>query len=421
MNELDLDQIQQRWQSTHRTIEPTLAIDVDALRASLAKRSRRAFSRHAFWLGGQMLLQLAVLVALGAFLIEYWHDTLYRVFAMALAMLVLAQVVVSARRWRVLRWLDYTAPTSLVGEQVARLRSEQLRVTRWILLSSVLLWLPVLLVILKGLTGFDLLTVLHPSVLAINLLVGVAVLLLGDLVMRWVARRFAGSRWLHALLAESAGHSWQRAEQAFDARTELEQMLADDETGVVVDRYRQREELPQRVRVPLRALRSRLLLVGVFYAFGLLLVGVFNASHGGQLAFLIPGVLLNFFFVAQMASAIQHRAQLSRLDAAWSADALDSRIERAAREHVSIVRVSLWFTPIFALLVVQILAKAVLGIDAFAVAPSTLRVALLVSAAIGCVVVARHSARPIFTSIFSGLMFGVPRLSAALRSAINSL
>lgn len=419
MNEPDLDQLRQRWQTAHAAVEPTLELDIEALRTALVQSSRRAFSRHAFWLSAQWPIQLGVLVALGMFLVSHWHDPLYRAFALAPALLALAQVGVSATRWWALRRLDFAAPVCEVRDAIERLRARQLRVTRWILLSSVLLWLPLLLVIVRGVTGIDLLDVLHPSVLAINLLVGVVFLVLGDVVLRMVARRFAGASWLRALHVESAGRSWQRAEQSFEVRAELEQALTDQDGSTVIADYHSRAAMPALLSAPLRVLEQRLLLASIFYGLLLLLVAAFNASHAGQPQFLVAGVLLNLFVVAQMASAIQHRVHLAALLEAPIAN-VDARISHAARQHLGIVRRSIWFVPAMLLPAAQVLGKALLGIDAFAALPTMIGVVLLATALLGILALARNAAQSTLLRAASLLMFGVPGLSEAVRRRVRA-
>ena len=70
----------------------------------------------------------------------------------------------------------------------------------------------------------------------------------------------------------------------------------------------------------------------------MLALAIFNASHGGQPAFVVPGVLLNFYAIALMATAIQHRASLARLDFGRPAAELGARIEALAHGQLRLAR-----------------------------------------------------------------------------------
>lgn len=419
MNPPDLDQLRQRWQQAHEAVEPQLRLDVDALRQGVLHRSRRAFASHSRWLLASLLGQASVLAALLVFLSGHWHDAIYRFLAMPMAMLALAQVIVSLAQWWTLRRLDLAAPVLEVRRQLERLRRRQLTVTRWIILSSVLLWLPMLLVLCKGVTGFDLLEVLHPSVIYVNLVVGAAFLLLGELVLRWVAWRFSGSPALQRLLVETAGRSWQRAEQAFDARADLERSLDEHGAADTVAQYRRRAELPVLLRAPMRRLRWRLVLVACFYASLMLAMGVFNATQGDQPAFIVPGVLLHLFWVAQMIAVILHRERLGRLDFAIAPEQLGAQIDALAARHLNLARISLWLAPVFVLLVAQVLGKAVLGMNLLGGLPATARIFVALVAVLGCVALSRPRAQPALARPARIMLFGVAGLSAALRRAVG--
>jgi len=419
MNLPDLDQLRQRWQEAHAAIEPQLKLDVDALRNGVQHRSRRAFASHSRWLLASLLGQASVLAALLVFLSSHWHDAIYRFLAMPMAMLMLAQVIVSLAQWWTLRRLDLAAPVVDVRRLLDRLRRRQLAVTRWIILSSVLLWLPMLLVLCKGVTGFDLLAVLHPSVIYVNLIVGVVFLLLGEAILRWVAWRFAGSPALQRWLVELAGSSWQRAEQAFDAQVDLERTLAEHGAASTVAQHRRRIELPARTRESMRRLKWRLVLVACFHASLMLAMVVFNATQGGQPAFIVPGVLLHLFFIAQMVAAILHRERLGRLDFAMAPEQLGAQIHALAERHLKVTRISLWLAPVVVLLVAQVLGKALLGMNLLGELPLSVHSVIASAALLGCIGLSRPRLQAALAGPARVLLFGAAGLSAALRKVIG--
>lgn len=418
MNTPDLDQLRQRWQQAQHAAEAQLSLDIQALRRGALRHSQQAFGQHSRWLLLGLVGQVGVLALLLGFLVGHWQDSIYRLLAAPMMLLMLAQVVVSATQWWVLRRLDLSASVLSVRNQLDRLRSRQLAVTRWIILSSVLLWLPMLLVLVKGVAGVDLLDHLHPSVVWVNFGLGLGFLLLGDWLLRGLARRYAGSATLQRWQREMAGRSWQRAEQSFDALDSLEHSLNEQAPAEVLARQRRRATRLQQFGAPLAALRRRLLLVACVYAAGMLAVGLFNMMHGGQVAFILPGVLLNAFFITQMAVAIAHRAGLARLDFSADAPALNARLAQLAHTQLRVARINLRLSPLFGLLLLQVLAKATLGISLMAALPPALLGVVLALAALALILLLRARADGVLTSLARYLLLGCAERSERLQRAL---
>lgn len=366
MSHIDLEQLRSRWQQAHARAEPALAVDLDALRATLARASGRAFARHSRWLLLGWLGNSAVLIALLAFVAGHWNDAVYRFLAVPLLMLAGWQWGVSLQRWLALRSLDLSTPATALQRRLEALRDRQVTVTRAILLSSVLLWLPLILVAFKGLLGVDLLDHLHPSVVWVNLGLGLAVMGLGDVAWRWWLRRGHGSEGQRRALQEWAGYSWQRAEQSVQAQLALEARIDAQGADRVAAEEARAQALRERLASPLRQLRRRLLLAALLYALLVLLTGAWNASRGGQWSLLVPGVLLNFGFIALMVSAIVHRVGLLRLDFAAEPAALRDRLQTLAGQHQAMVGVVLVASPLLLSLLAVILVAALGGLDLFA-------------------------------------------------------
>ncbi len=417
MSNLDLDQLRQRWQQAHAAAEPSLQLDLDKLRRQLLGRTRSAFASHSRRLLLGLSVQSAMLLWLLNFLHSHWHDAIYRLFALPIAGLLLAQLGVSVVQWWRLRQLDPAAPALQVRGQLDRLRRRQLLVTRWIILSSVLLWFPAILVLLKGLFGADLIDHIHPSVIWVNLLVGLGFLLLGELLLRWLARRYGGSPALHRLLVETAGYSWQRAEQAFDAQLALEQDIDAQGPARVVERWRRRAELPRQLRRPLWRLRLRLLLAACGWATLLVLTGVYNAHHGGQWSLLAAGVLLNGYWIAQMVAAILHWTRLPRLDYGVESATLVDQLRQLNQTQRKVARISLTLAPVFVLLAVQVLGKVVLDTNLLLATPVWLWIAIGMIATGVCLWLARPAQQLMLESWAGGLLLGVDGLSRDLRQS----
>lgn len=382
MNGLDLDALRAGWNHSQRQLDTSLTLDADTLRAALRRRTGAAFRRHRVWLLASLIAAALTFGALLAFLVAHFDDAVYRLLATPLALLALAELSVDWRQWRALAALDLDAPVVQVQTTLDELRGRLLRLAKWVLLSSVLLWLPLILVLVKGLTGTDLLDYLHPSVVYVNLLVGVLFVPIALLAMRWVSGRYRQRPGFERFLDDVAGSSFGKARQQLAAQHEFDRATDSGETPPIHAGHADPELLAQ-VHAPLRALERRLLLALVVYLGLMLATGAFNLLHGGQSQFLIPALLLHFTWLGHMLLAILQRNRVARWRSAGSIDALRALMASMIEERQRAERWTLTAAPVLLAAALQVLAKTVAGASLVALMTpaSTTLLALLMAAA----------------------------------------
>lgn|GEM_PF-982465 len=357
MNALDLDQLRARWAEQNRSIDDSLVLDVDAVRAMLDRRASVAFT----WYRRRQVIGLAVgggcVAALLAFIALHWGQWDWVAMAGLLLPLLLAEVVIDLREWRTLRELDLGAPVTRVRNVLHALRWRRLRLAKGYLLFSVLLWWPFVLVLFKALLGADLLRWLPPVVLLANLAVGLAFIPLA-LLVSWSLTRWFGHRpgW-QRFMDDSAGMTWRRTSDEIAAREAFEASVAD---GSVQEAFAS-SLLPEDIQHALRALRQRLLAGILGCAALMVLLSLFNLGHGGQAVFLVPGLVLFWSVLAHMAVQILNRTGLSHV--AGGTAMLRERLAGmlALRRQVAVV--TLVLSPIGAMLLAVVLGKVAFGAD----------------------------------------------------------
>lgn len=424
MTTLDLDALRGRWNDSQQQIEAQLQLDARQLRATLARRTQAAFRRHSRWL---LLGTLGSAIALAALMVFLWAhraDSIYRFLSLPLTLLALAELVVNVRQSLTLHRLDLCAPVATVQSTLETLRSRRLRATRWIILSSVLLWMPLILVLVKGLTGFDLLDVLHPSVLYVNLLVGVLFIPLALGIGRLIARRYLGTPGYQRFLDDSAGHTWRRAVNELNAQQRFESGLAVDGAASVMDRRASHGALLEQITRPLAALKRRLNAAIAIYTLLLLVTGTFNALNGGHPQFLIPSLLLHLVWLAHLVMAISQRHQLARWQAeSETVEALVGLIQTIAHWRERLARWTLMAAPLLLLALAQVLARVALDMNLLAAIPMTIAGFLLAGAAIASGWMQRRlsqreatGAAPVMNWISFGTNSACERLLDTLRS-----
>lgn len=365
MKGIDLDAMRGRWKTANRALDEHLQLDVEAMRRALAGRTRAAFRRHSFWLSVGLVTEAVVVAALLAFMIDEWNQWRYLLMAAPIALLALAELVVGLRQWLALRRLDLSAPLLRVRAELDVLRARRLRMTKWIMLSSVLLWWPAVIVLLRGLTGFDFLRILHPSVVIITVVVGLAFIPLALGVGHWLSRRFSGSPGYQRFLQDAAGRSWSKAEDQVLASMRFEDALA---TGKVEQLLHSPAPPPAAAVPALTRLQRRTLAAILFYAALLVLTGLFHLTHGGEPLFIVAGIALNLIWIPQMVAAIVHREALGRLDFGADAGQLHGLVSGPVAMRVRLARATLVLAPVLLLPMLAVVVQTGTGVDLLAAA-----------------------------------------------------
>lgn len=401
MNPLDFDTLRGRWAEQGRALDQHLKLDLAAVRAQLDRRTVSAFRRHRGWLIAGLALAIPMSLGLLVFIASHWGQWAWLLMAGALLVLALGEVLVGLSEWLALRRLDLGAPSVELQQRLDRLQSRRQRQTRLLLSCSVLLWLPLLAVLLKGLFGGDLLRGLPASVWWVNLGLGLAFIPLSLGAAAWWRRRFATKT---SSASAGDGDSWTRARVELDARLAFDLDAERDPENAL-----RSHSLPEALQADIAALRRRLLLGILACAAGLILIGLFNAEHGGLPQFIVPGVLINLWLVSQMAPTIQLRLALNPLPGGLPA--FRARLASALQLRRRFAIGGVIALPLMVLMLVQVVAKAALGMDVFAVlgtVPSLTVLALAAACAVLLFALARRKAVWVtgWSEVLSGFALG---------------
>lgn len=361
MTTLDLDHLRQRWSEQGRAIDAQLALDVDAVRRRLTAQTATALTRQR----GRRLLALALgaaaFVATLAFMRTNAGDPAYLLLSLPFALLLLTIGAVDLREWLALGRIDFAQPLTALRAEYDRLRARRLQIVRAITQLSVLLWLPLIFVLVKGFIGVDLLRRLPFSVTAINVALGVALVPGIAAVLRWVARRRPDSAALRRFADEAAGRDWQRASDHLDRQLAFERAIAAGTADGALRRAAARTLPPQAEQWRVAA-RRRIDIGLVLISALILLSGGFNFRHGGDAAALVPGVLQHLFAIGWLIAAIVQRdalaAPASAAPSAWRA-----RLAGATRLRTVLLQSYVVAMPLLSLTLLQTLGLGLAGVD----------------------------------------------------------
>lgn len=184
---MDLDDLKQRWEEADRKLDASLRLSTRLLRESALGKAARATARLSWLLLPEILLNLGLVVWLGSFLADHFGQARFAIPAAALDLGAIALLIARGRQWWALRGIDYSAPVVAIQKELGRLRLQELRVLKWVLITAPLAWTPLLIVAIEGLLGLDAYALFSGAWLAANVAFGVAALLLAV----WISRRYA--------------------------------------------------------------------------------------------------------------------------------------------------------------------------------------------------------------------------------------
>ena len=183
-----LQELKDQWADYDRKLDASLRLNASLLRESGLGRTRSVLTRLLYRVVGDLVINLALVVALGMFMANHFDQPRFLVPALVLNLGFVLLVIGSAHQLTVLKSVDYGAPVLAIQKRLQQLRILRIRTTKWLLLCVPLAWTPMLIVTLKGYLGLDAYAMFPGRWLAANLALGVAVIPL----MIWISRRFAG-------------------------------------------------------------------------------------------------------------------------------------------------------------------------------------------------------------------------------------
>jgi hypothetical protein len=222
---MDLDDLKQRWEEADRKLDASLRLSTRLLRESALSKAARATSRLSWLLLPELLLNLGLVVWLGSFLADHFGQARFAIPAVALDLGAIALLIAQGHQWWALRAIDYSAPVVAIQKELGRLRLQELRLLKWVLITAPLAWTPLLIVAIKGLLGLDAYVLFSGAWLAANVAFGLAVLLLAVWISRRYADRMERSPRLQRLMRNLSGYNLNAAAGFLSSLTRFEEEI----------------------------------------------------------------------------------------------------------------------------------------------------------------------------------------------------
>lgn len=220
---MELQDLQAAWANYDKKLETSLRLNTTLLREFNLNKVDSALRRLFRFIVFEVLIDLAAVVALGMFIASHVRELPFLVPALGLEICAILALAVGIHQLAALGSVDYSASIVEIQRQVEMLRARRIQITKWIVLLCPLLWMPLLIVGLKGLLGFNAYLILEPGYLAVNQLFGVAFAAL----LLWVSRRYAdrlkGRPFIQRLMDDIAGRSLKSAQGFLKTLSRFEQ------------------------------------------------------------------------------------------------------------------------------------------------------------------------------------------------------
>jgi serine/threonine-protein kinase len=209
---MELDDLKQSWQEADRKLDAGLRLNTVRLYVTTLKKAETSLRRLSWFLWLDLLVDIPLVVLLGSFIADHITEPRFVLPAVTIDLFVIALMGLGIRQLVALAGTDPGEPVVALQKRTESLRIERLRAVKLTLLASPLLWIPMLIVGLKGFLGVDAYAIFDHAWLAANVLLGLAVIPLAVWISRRYADRMGRSPFIQRVMRDLAGHNLNAAQ-----------------------------------------------------------------------------------------------------------------------------------------------------------------------------------------------------------------
>lgn len=219
---MELDEMRQKWAEYDRKLDSSIRLNqrilVDTYLGKARKELRWLIARVAIGIATDVVL----LIALGNFLFHHSTQPEYLTPAAFLFISVLVSMITLARQMKIILELDYSKPIATLQKELEQLAILRIRTVQAIFVMCPLLWMPLLIVAVKGFLGVDIYRILPGSWIVANQLFGVLFVLAIFGIARWYSNRMAHSPTVQNIMRDMAGDNLNAAKKSLATLAEFE-------------------------------------------------------------------------------------------------------------------------------------------------------------------------------------------------------
>ncbi len=204
---MNLDDMKQLWEAQDRKLDASIRLNTRLLQMPVLNKAETALGRLSVLLWIELLLGLGLAILLGSFGADHVAEARFLIPSVVLHLSVILLMIDGGYQLFAIRSLDYSAPIVEIQKRLGSLRIQRIRATQLTFLFAPLLWVPLLVVSLKGLLGLDAYAIFSSGWLVANVLFGLAVIPLALWISRRYADRMDRSPFVQSLMRDLAGYN----------------------------------------------------------------------------------------------------------------------------------------------------------------------------------------------------------------------
>lgn len=202
---MELESMKIQWAALDEKVTELLKLNQMAMQAASLKKADTALNRLSRGVIVELIVNLMGALLLVPFIGNHLTQYLYLAPALLLFVALMLLIAFGAHQLIVLRNLNFDGPVVQLQHTLAVLRVRRIRITKWTFWIAPLLWVPLLIVALKGVLGIDVYTTLSTEWLIANMIFGVLFLFTMILVSNRYADRLQRMPALQRLMDDIAG------------------------------------------------------------------------------------------------------------------------------------------------------------------------------------------------------------------------
>ncbi len=223
---MELESMRSQWTALNDKVEVLLHMNQMAMKAATLRQADTALHRFRRGIMAELIVNGIGALLLVPFIGAHLTEPLFLAPAVLLFVFMLLHVAFGAHQWITLSRLDFGGPVVQLQRALAKLRVRRIRVTKWTFWVAPLLWVPLLIVALKGMLRIDVYATFSTAWLIANLIFGVLVIVVLYFVSRHYADRMDRCPRLQRVMDDIAGHDLNAATELLNEVAQFEKEAA---------------------------------------------------------------------------------------------------------------------------------------------------------------------------------------------------
>lgn len=213
---MEFEEIKELWAQSNRKLEASMRLNTLLLQQWNLRKTDTSLKWLARGIAFELIVNVIGVMLLGFFAAAHWREPQFLIPAAALYIYAIGLIVAGGRQLARIDAVDYDEPVVAIQKKLEELRLARIRTTLGTLLFAPLMWVPLLIVALRGLFGIDVYAA-GSAWLAANLLFGLAVIPLAMFLARRYGPRLAASTAMRRLADAIAGNTLIEALASLDS------------------------------------------------------------------------------------------------------------------------------------------------------------------------------------------------------------